>query len=58
MKVMLVDDDDLVRSTLVEVLEDAGFQVMDFADPREALGTFGAVGRSMSLSLTSTCVPR
>jgi DNA-binding NtrC family response regulator len=45
MKVMLIDDDDLVRSALVEVLEDAGFQVMDFADPREALGTFDAVGR-------------
>jgi CheY-like chemotaxis protein len=44
MKVILVDDDDLVRSILAEVLEDAGFQVMDFADPREALGTFGAVG--------------
>jgi CheY-like chemotaxis protein len=44
MKVMLIDDDDLVRSTLVEVLEDAGFQVIDFADPREALGTLGAVG--------------
>ncbi len=33
-----------MRSALVEVLEDAGFQVMDFADPREALGTFRAVG--------------
>jgi CheY-like chemotaxis protein len=30
-----------VRAVLVEWLQDAGFQVMDFSDPRDALGTFG-----------------
>ena len=43
MKVMLLDDDDLVREILTEVLEDSGLEVVDFADPREALGSFGAI---------------
>jgi CheY-like chemotaxis protein len=37
MKVMLVEDDELVRAILAEGLEDAGLQVADFSDPREAL---------------------
>jgi DNA-binding response OmpR family regulator len=37
MKVMLVEDDELVRATLAEGLEDAGLQVADFSDPTEAL---------------------
>ncbi len=44
MNVMVVDDDDLVRATLVEMLLDGGFHVTDFADPREALGLYGAIG--------------
>jgi len=40
---MLLDDDDLLRAVLTEVLEDSGLQVVDFADPSEALGSFGAV---------------
>jgi FixJ family two-component response regulator len=41
LRVILIDDDHLVRAVLVEWLQDAGFQVMDFSDPRDALGTFG-----------------
>ena len=37
--VMLIDDDHLVRRVLVEWLEDAGFYVLDFSDPRQALAT-------------------
>jgi CheY-like chemotaxis protein len=37
MKVMLVDDDELVRATLADGLEDAGLQVAEFSDPREAV---------------------
>ncbi len=37
MKVMLVEDDELVRATLVDCLEDAGLQVAEFADPEKAL---------------------
>src|SRR4051794_7755241 len=37
MKVVLVEDDELVRATLAEGLEDAGLQVTEFSDPRDAL---------------------
>jgi DNA-binding response OmpR family regulator len=37
MKVMLVEDDELVRETLAEGLEDAGLQVTEFSDPNDAL---------------------
>ena len=37
MKVMLVEDDELVRATLVDSLEDAGLQVEEFSDPEKAL---------------------
>ena len=33
MKVMLGEDDELVRATLVDCLEDTGLQVAEFADP-------------------------
>jgi CheY-like chemotaxis protein len=42
LRVILIDDDHLVRAVLAEWLRDAGFQVTDFSDPREALGTFGS----------------
>jgi len=34
---LLVEDDELVRATLAEGLEDAGLQVTEFSDPTEAL---------------------
>jgi CheY-like chemotaxis protein len=37
MKLVLVEDDELVRATLAEGLEDAGLQVTEFSDPSEAL---------------------
>jgi DNA-binding NtrC family response regulator len=37
LKVLLVEDDELVRATLAEGLEDAGLQVTEFSDPSEAL---------------------
>ena len=43
MKVMLVEDDELVRATLVDSLEDAGLQVAEFADPEKALSPPEAV---------------
>jgi len=43
MKVMLLDDDYLVRTILTEVLQDSGLQVVSFADANEALGSFGAI---------------
>jgi DNA-binding response OmpR family regulator len=44
MKILLVDDDDLVRSAIVEVLRDAGYEVVETADPHEALGLPSAIG--------------
>ena len=43
MKVMLVEDDELVRATLVDCLEDAGLQVAEFADPEKALSPSATV---------------
>ena len=44
MKIILVDDDELVRSVLVEILRDAGHEVVETANPHEALGLPGAIG--------------
>jgi DNA-binding response OmpR family regulator len=42
MKVLLVEDDELVRTTLVDMLVDAGFEVTEAASPEEAIGENGA----------------
>jgi DNA-binding response OmpR family regulator len=44
MKILLIDDDELIRSVLVEILRDAGYEVVETADPHEALGLPGAIG--------------
>ena len=44
LKILLVDDDDLVRSAIEDVLSDAGFEVVATADPHEALGLPDAIG--------------
>ena len=38
MKVLLVDDDELVRLVLAEILDNAGHEVVDTGDPLDALG--------------------
>ena len=38
MKVLLVDDDELVRTVLAEILDNAGHEVVDTGDPLDALG--------------------
>ena len=43
MKVMLVEDDELVRVTLVDSLEDAGIQVAEFSDLEKALSSPEAI---------------
>ena len=37
MRVLVVDDDDLVRTVAVDTLEDAGFEVIEAATAEEAL---------------------
>ena len=44
MMILLVDDDDLVRTVLAEMLHDAGYEVIDTGDPYEALGLPEALG--------------
>ena len=44
MKVLLVDDDELVRTVLAEMLDDAGHDVVDTGDPLDALGLPDALG--------------
>ena len=38
MKVLLVDDDELVRTVLAEILDNAGYEVVETGDPVDALG--------------------
>ena len=44
MKVLLVDDDELVRIVLAEILDNAGHDVVDTGDPLDALGLPEALG--------------
>ena len=36
-RILVVDDDDEIRETMIEVLEDAGYEAVGAADGREAL---------------------
>ena len=44
MLILLVDDDDLVRTVLAATLSDAGHEVVETGDPHEALGLPEALG--------------
>ena len=44
MMILLVDDDDLVRTVLAEILNRAGHKVVETADPIDALGLPEALG--------------
>ncbi len=41
--VLVVDDDDLVRGTLVSILEDQGWQIREASDPDQAFRIIGGV---------------
>ena len=49
MHVLVVEDNELVRAVLVDVLGEAGMQVSDTADPEQALGLLDAAGPPMVL---------
>jgi len=42
MKILLVDDDKLVRAVLADILTDAGYDVVETGDPQKALGLLDA----------------
>jgi two-component system, cell cycle sensor histidine kinase and response regulator CckA len=44
MRVLLVDDDELVRFAVTEVLSDAGYEVVETGDPHHALSMPETVG--------------
>jgi|ERR1700733_11132382 CheY-like chemotaxis protein len=44
MMILLVDDDELVRAVLTEILNDAGHRVVETGDPVDALGLPEALG--------------
>jgi CheY-like chemotaxis protein len=43
MKILLVDDDELVRAVLADILMDAGYDVVETGDPQNALGLLAAI---------------
>jgi CheY-like chemotaxis protein len=44
MRILLVDDDEPARLVLADLLRDAGYEVVETANPREALGLLGCAG--------------
>jgi two-component system, cell cycle sensor histidine kinase and response regulator CckA len=56
--VLLVEDDDSVRSLARRTLEYAGFDVIEAADGQEALGAARAAGMAIDVLLTDLMMPR
>lgn len=44
MRVLLVDDDELIRTVLAELLDNAGYEVVETGDPLDAMGLPEALG--------------
>lgn len=55
--VLVVEDDDLIRESVVEYLQDHGFDTMMAADGREALEKLRAVGRKPCVVLLDLMMP-
>ena len=56
--ILLVEDADSLRVIVREVLEDAGYRVIDSADPEEALLRISALAAPIHLLLTDVVMPR
>ncbi|MGX7951547.1 response regulator [Tsuneonella sp. HG249] len=57
-RVLLVDDDDIVRTILADVLEDLGFAVSSAADGEQALEILRGEGAQIRLVLSDITMPR
>jgi PAS domain S-box-containing protein len=55
---LLIDDEELVRSTLCIMLEDAGFRVLSAADGQEGLDTFERHRREIDAVVLDVTMPR
>ncbi len=55
--ILLVEDDDLVRRMTRQVLENAGYQVLEAGSGREALARWPQLGAAVDLLLTDLVMP-
>jgi signal transduction histidine kinase/ActR/RegA family two-component response regulator len=55
--VLLVDDDEAVRRSIVRMLTRLGYQVVDYADPRDALARLGRTPPAADVLLTDLSMP-
>jgi DNA-binding NtrC family response regulator len=55
--VLIVDDEDIVRSVAVKVLSGLGYRVTDTADPMNALAIYKDSWRSIDLVLVDMIMP-
>jgi signal transduction histidine kinase/CheY-like chemotaxis protein len=56
-KILVVEDDASVRTMIREVLEAQGYEVIDVSNGREALESYGANARDVSLVMTDIVMP-
>jgi FixJ family two-component response regulator len=55
--VLLVDDEDLVRSSVRTFLEDKGLKVVDTVNPREAIRIADELGDKLGMLITDVIMP-
>jgi CheY-like chemotaxis protein len=56
-RVVIVEDDELIRDSLLEVLEDAGYEAIGAGDGREALDKLAALDRPPCLIVLDLMMP-
>jgi CheY-like chemotaxis protein len=56
-RILIVDDEPMIRDSLVEFLEDHGYEAVGAANGREALSELGAGARLPSLILLDLMMP-
>jgi CheY-like chemotaxis protein len=56
--ILVVDDDDSVRTVMSEHLRDLGFTVLEAADPVAALGIAGDADQQVDLVVTDLVMPK
>ena len=55
--ILLVDDEDSIRSSTADVLNSLGYKVLSAADGEEALAMFGVYQHEISLVITDVVMP-
>lgn len=57
MHLLVVEDDDIVRMLIVEVLEELGYDVLEAEDPHTALEILQDPGKDLALLMTDIGLP-